>query len=120
METTLSVFEIRSFIRGYYEYQDRWSRTLNLQREPNNPVDRHAVAIKKDNDIVGHAPYNISPTVSAFLNIHVGINSGFAEVTGLKVNRGGRYGLEIPCIYRFYGPKVYLERLELALRDKGQ
>ena len=34
------------------------------------------------------------------------MNKAFAEVTGGKVNRGG-YGLEVPCVYRLYGPKVY-------------
>ena len=27
------------------------------------------------------------------------------EATGLKVNRGAWYGLEVPCIYRLYSPK---------------
>ena len=47
-------------------------------------------------------PYNLAPTVSAFLGLH-------AEVTRDKVNRGARYGVEseIPCIYRLYGPKPY-------------
>ena len=37
-------------------------------------------------------------------------NKGFVEVTGSEVNRGAGYGLEIPCIYRLYGPKPYTER----------
>ncbi len=39
------------------------------------------------------------------------MNKAFAEVTGEKVNRGG-YGLEVPCIYRLYGPKVYIARMK--------
>ena len=31
---------------------------------------------------------------------------GFVEVTG---SRGPGYGLEIPCIYRLYGPKPYTD-----------
>ena len=27
-----------------------------------------------------------------------------------KVNRGG-HGLEVPCVYRLYGPKVYIEKM---------
>ena len=34
-------------------------------------------------------------------------NKGFAEVTGPRVNRGAGYGLEIPCVYKLYGPKPY-------------
>ena len=39
-------------------------------------------------------------------------NKGFVEVTGRKVNRGAGYGLEIPCIYRLYGPKPYTDRIQ--------
>ena len=31
---------------------------------------------------------------------------------GEKVNRGAGYGLEIPCVYRLYGPKVYIDRMK--------
>ena len=37
---------------------------------------------------------------------------GFVEVTGSEVNRGAGYGLEIPCIYRLYGPKPYTDRIK--------
>ena len=33
------------------------------------------------------------------------VNKTFDRVTGGKVNRGAGYGLEIPCVYQFYGPK---------------
>ena len=62
------------------------------------------------NQVVGHVPYNLAPTVSAFLRRDV--NKGFAEVTGDKVNRGTGYGLEIPCTYRLYGPKPYVDRMK--------
>ena len=26
-----------------------------------------------------------------------------------KINRGAGYGLEVPCVYRLYGPKVYID-----------
>ena len=64
--------------------------------------DWHAVAIFKEDAVVGHVPYNIAPQ---FLRRDV--NKAFAEVTGEKVNRGAGYGLEIPCVYRLYGPKVH-------------
>ena len=40
------------------------------------------------------------------------VNKAFAEVTGAGVNRGAGYGLEIPCIYRLYGPPAYIERMK--------
>ena len=33
------------------------------------------------------------------------------RVTGGKVNRGAGCGLEIPCVYQFYGPKPYINKL---------
>ena len=32
-----------------------------------------------------------------------------------EVNRSGGYGLEVPCIYRLYGPKTYVERARTML-----
>ena len=32
-----------------------------------------------------------------------------------KVNRGAKYGLEIPCVYRLYGTRAYIERLKTAV-----
>ena len=106
--------EIHSYVRGYHEYKHIWDpivgKTLRLERQPNNHKDRCAVAVKKDNVTVGHIPYNLAPTISAFLSR--GVNAGFVEVTGPKINRGGGYGLEIPCIYRFYGSQLYVDRLQ--------
>ena len=91
-----------------------------MKREPNNIKDLHAVAIYKEDTIVGHVPYNIAPSQSLFLRRDV--NKGFAEVTGEKFNRGVGYGLEIPCVHRLYGPKVYVDKLKKlvnSLRETG-
>ena len=114
METNLQVFEIDSYVRGYHAYMDVWSpvigETLLVKREPSNVKDRHAVASFKEDAVVGHVPYNIAPRFSQFLRRDV--NKAFAEVTGEKVNREAGYGLEIPCVYRLYGPKVYIDRMK--------
>lgn len=122
--SSLSVAEVPSYIRGYHAYTDVWTpsigETLLLRREPDNPKDEHAVAVVTDGEVVGHIPHNVSITVSHFLRRDY--NKGFAEVTGHKVNRGAGYGLEIPCIYRFYGPEPYIKKLSeilLALKTKG-
>ena len=48
------------------------------------------------------APSVVAPAVSAFFSRST--NSRVAKVTDSKVNRGGGYGLEIPCKYTFHGP----------------
>ena len=52
----------------------------------------------------------MAPVVFQFLRRD--FNKGFAEVIGSKVNRGAGYGMEIPCIYQFYGPKPYVDRIQ--------
>ena len=52
------------------------------------------------------APSVIAHTVSAFLSRSTNSVVRMAKVTGFKVNRGGGYGLEIPCKYTFHGQKV--------------
>ena len=110
---SFTVAEFNSFIRGYHAYRDIWipvqGEVLILRREPTNEKDKSAVAIHKEGDVVGHVPYNISSLLSNFLKREC--NKGFVEVTGSLVNRGAGYGLEVPCIYRLYGPRAYTERI---------
>ena len=40
------------------------------------------------------------------------VNKAFARVTGGKVNRRAGCGLEMPCVYQFYGPKPYIDKLQ--------
>ena len=91
------VAEFDSYIQGYHAYRDIWSpavvgEILLLKREPDNLVDASAVAVWKEDKIVGHVPYNIASVISQFLRR--GYNKGFVQVTGNKVNRGAGYGLE--------------------------
>ena len=98
---------------------DTWnpalSQELILKPEPSNYKDKHTVEVLKDDVIVGHVPYNLAPRLSQFLRREV--NNAFTEVTGEKVNRGAGYGLEISCVYRLYGPKVYIDKMKELLKD---
>ena len=109
--------EMGSFVRGYHSYMDVWDpqvgEVLALEREPHNVVDQLAVSVVRSGRIVGHVPFNLAPVFSHFLKRS--FNKGTAEITGAKVNRGGGYGLEVPCISRLYGPKTYVERARTML-----
>ena len=84
---------------------------LQLKREPDNSVDRNAVAVVKiDGSIVGHVLYNLAPTFSRFLKGD--FNKAIVEITGDKVNRGAGYRLELPCKDRLYDPKLYMDKLQ--------
>ena len=114
-----SVVEIESYVRGFHAYQDVWHPTvgeiLALRKESTNEKDSLAVSVVKDDNTLGHMPYDLAPLVFYFLSREV--NKGLVETTGEKVNRGAGMGLELPCIYRLYGPRRYLDRLVVMLGD---
>ena len=117
-------FAVTSYIRGYHAYKATWSPSIGearpLKREPENVQDSFAVAVRRNDEVVGHIPFNLAPIVSAFLRRST--NRAIAEVTGSKVNRGAGYGLEVPCKYHFFGPKEYIDKLRTlcdSLRSDG-
>ena len=91
-------------------------QVLRLRKEPDNSHDRHAVAVVKSGDtVVGHVPYNLAPLFSHFLARE--FNKGSVYITGERTNRGAGYGLEVPSIYRLYGPKAFVDRLEQKVEN---
>ena len=90
-------FTIDSFGRGHHVYQSQWTpfigECLVIKREPGNPLNKFAVAVIHEGDVVGHLPQGISKNISYFLH-HDGI-VGFCEITGRRCNRGAGLGIEI-------------------------
>ena len=66
---------------------------LILKHEPSNVVDRNAVAVFREDQVVGHVPFNLAPSISLLLRRD--INKAFAKLVGEQVNREAGYGLEI-------------------------
>ena len=102
----MSTISITSCVRGYHIYKDRWIPTLDkeltCQRECGNTEDPYAVAVLKDDVVVGHIPRKISTMCSMFLRRRGTI---MCTVTGHK-----RYsadlvqgGMEVPCTLTFFG-----------------
>ena len=91
-----------------------WTPVINdmliLKREPTNVTDKSAVAVYREDVVVGHVPFNLASSISHFLKRDT--NKAFAKVIGERVNRGAGYGLEIPCIYSLYGSKPYIEKMK--------
>ena len=97
---------LSSCIRGYHIYQSVWvpaiGELLECNREIRNAMDRYAVSVTKNNEIVGHLPKKISTLCSLFLRRGGSIS---CEVTGSRrysrdLEQGG---LEIPCDLLFKG-----------------
>ena len=55
--------------------------------------------------IVGHATYNLTLRLSAFLQRDV--NKSFVG----SDKSSEVHGLEVPCVYRLDGPKIYIDRM---------
>ena len=53
-------FEMVSYVKGYHVYKTLWNplsgEFLSCERKPENPMDKYAVCVKKENKIVGHLP----------------------------------------------------------------
>ena len=107
--------EYYSWMWGHHAYKDIFEpvigTTLTLQREPENAKDPHAVAIVEDTGrIVGHIPLALSGIVSSFLKR--ANHKATAEICGKRINRGSGLGLELPVIYKIYGGRIHLDRLD--------
>ena len=113
----IELFEVESYVRGYHAYRDKWTpvqgEILQLNREPHNSVDNFAVAVIKEDAIVGHVPFNLAPIFSYFLQRD--FNKASLEIIGDRINRGAGYGVEVPCVYRLYGPKAYVDKIRVIV-----
>ena len=80
------VTEFDSYIRGYHAYRDIWSpvveEILPLKREPDNLVDASAVAVWKEDKIVGHVPYGIQ-SITLQARAHLNTTNCFHHVIAL-------------------------------------
>ena len=101
----LKDLQINSYIRGYHAYMDVWTPALNgeliLKREPTNETDRNAVAVLKEETVVGHVPFNLAPLILAFLRRDT--NCGFAKVAGEKVNQ------ERDMVWRYHAFTYFMD-----------
>lgn len=59
-----ATYTLSSVIRGHHVYKDFWMpyihEELTVGTEEENLYDRHAVAVLKDGEVVGHMPCTIS------------------------------------------------------------
>ena len=100
-------------MRGHHVYSEVWTpatgEILSLKSEPDNSHDQFSVAVMKNETVVGHVPRPASRLVFHFFSRDG--HKGFCEIIGNRLNRGVNLGIEVPCIYRFYGGQRYIDRL---------
>ena len=108
-----------SCVRGYHDYKDRWipvtNKELACQRESGNVYDPYAVAVTKNNGIVGHVPRKMSAMCSLFLRKGGTIS---CSITGPRQYSADlvQGGMEVPCIYYFGGEDADVGKVEKLLQ----
>ena len=65
--------------------------------------------MRNDIEVIGQVPKLMAIWVTKFLTRAT--NSGKAAIGGKRVNRGGGYGLEIPCEFHFTGDEFSINWL---------
>ena len=89
---------------------------LEVQCEPENPVDKYAVCLKTSNGtIVGHLKKgksgHFAKTMVYCLRSHPQANCT-AKVTGKRFNLGDGEGLQVSCILQFTGERKFISVLK--------
>ena len=95
---------------GYHEYQNTWipivGEVLQCRMEPDNNVDKYAVAVMNKHRVVGHLikgkNRKFAKSVFFFLRVDV-TNSTKVTINGKAVNKGKGMGMEVPCTITFNG-----------------
>ena len=109
-------YQVESVIRGHHIYKTVWTpfigETLSLRIEDGNEQDSFAVAVIKNDDIVGHAPRQFSRVFYFFLS-HDGTID--VEITG---HRKFGCGLEVPCLYTLTGKPKFIKRAKKLVKAK--
>ena len=108
-------FERSSCIRGYHIYKAVWQaavrEVLPCKREINNEKDRYAVAVMKDDTVIGHLPKKSSKICSLFVrrggSIHCRVIGSRRYSVDLPQG-----GLEIPCILTFKSEPKEIQKLK--------
>ena len=101
-----------------YSWNPVPNQCLETKAEVTNIVDRYAVAVLQEDEVVGHLPKGklgrYAKTISFFLTASVR-NTCLVIVSGKAVNLGDRKGMQVTCQLKFEGPKLYIETLRSEL-----
>ena len=107
----LTYHEMKSTVMGFHVYRNKWEpvigEILNARMEPQNEVDKYAVAVlDKEKNVIGHLPKGTSgkyaKTIFHFLR-NDSVNVCKVKVTGNAVNLGDHKGMRIPCVLQLTG-----------------
>ena len=116
----LAIYCKESVVRGHHVFKRIWTpvvgEVLTVAREAGNTEDRFAVAVTKDDMVVGHVPCEFSKLCWHFLR-HGGTIA--CEVTGRRKRSSIEgEGLVVPCLYTFKASEKFIVRLREVMEKK--
>lgn len=110
-------FEFQSYVTGHHIYKKTWTPVMDeellTETEPENPHDKYAVKVAKNEQVVGHIPRELSKYCTTAMLAGGTIS---CKIAGKRENKRGN-GLEVPCIYKVKGPKFIVEKVEMLIVD---
>ena len=108
--TLITSVDLETFIKGHHIYKSIWPPQLDeVSTEPDNPVGKFAVAVKKNPNIVGHLKKGKTGRLAkTFSKCH-------AKVTWKRCNLGDGDGLQVPCILYISGQAEFMSILQKEL-----
>ena len=99
-------YQLQWCVRGYHIYKEEWEAAvgeeLKCEREKNNAKDPYAVAVVRENVIVGHLPRKISQISALFLK-RQGKISWKVLGTGVLADIGSNTGA-VPLVRPLFPP----------------
>ena len=109
--------ELGTYIKGHHVYKEIWNpklgEELNARIEANNLVDKFALCVEKDGNIVGYLKKGVSGKTVFYLLGSDNYSNCFAKVSGKRCNLKDGEGLQVPCYLYSTGRKSFVEVLEL-------
>ena len=121
IDPDLERWYFNSYSRWYHVYMNIWipligDESLICRKEKGNEYDLHAMAITRNNVIVGRVPQNICDHFWKFLSFPK--KAIRARILGKRVYRCAGYGLEIPVCFIFQGHVKEIAWVTKKIRDK--
>ena len=104
----LTYHEMKSTVMGFHVYRNKWEpvirEILNTRMEPQNEVDKYAVAVlDKKKNVIAHLPKGTSGKAIFYFLRNDYVNVCKVKVTGKAVNLGDDKGMRIPCVLQLTG-----------------
>ena len=118
--------EIESYVMGYHDYMDLWEpkvgEILAAKCEPLNPKDIYAVAVMKNNLVVGHLKKGKSGLFAKNIGYFLRYpgSSFHVKITAEKVNLGKKQGLQVPCKIQLAGKPDFINCLREKLESSNE